>query len=292
MQIYILVFRSKALQFPDDKFSSSVKISVNTDLHFTRGPIEYGIFQRITPPVTLVGSIGDEILKAVPVKVTFPEGQNYIGIQVSVPDGKDQDFLDREIGMAITVTTLLLGTSHFLECLNEGWAAFQDHGQISFTLHAANPTLFVHEEFVDSYKKVNEYLCYQDIEHKDRVGLMARWYSKSVRELESTEDRFLYFWTVLEIAIEGRRPFARLLLEYLHSNILPQYSQEEINNALQIGRMHGTRSKLYHAGNLEWNIQERGMKFKCLGDICSEILRFELGIPLKNELDMYFNVVA
>ena len=84
----------------------------------------------------------------------------------------------------------------------------------------------------------------------------------------------------------------KLLLDYLQSNLLPQYSQEEINIALEIGRMHGIRSRLFHVRYLEWATHERGEKFSRLKDICSEILRFELGITLKNDLEKYFEGAA
>lgn len=287
---YVLVFRAPALHLPDTQPCADITISHNTTLHFTRGPIEYGIFQVVTPPVTVLpGAAVDidnaDIIKALPGKAYFPAGQSYIVVEINTPSNADQDFLEREIGMVVTVGALLLGPSHFLECLDQRWIAYPRQGKIRQTIHVAETCHFDPQRFGDEYRSVNKHLSQLESGNRGRAQLMARWFAKAVRELEHTEDKFVYYWTVLEILVQGHRPMVRLFLQYLAANILVGQSAADINSALGIGRMYGTRGNLYHQGKLEWDNRERSEKFKLLRELCSEVLRHELGLPLARSLE-------
>ena len=286
---YILVFRAPALELVGSGLVADIKVSPTTLMLFTTGPIEFGTMRISTPPVSVIGDQHQDIIRASPATVSFPEGHSYIGITVRIPSEHEADLLGKEIGMAISAASILLGSSHFLECLYEGWAAFASHGKAVFPIHFAHATQFDPQEFTDSYRDLNTSIANINDESLDRIRLMMKWFSKAIRELGNTEDKFVYYWTVLEVLVKGKSPMVALLLQFLSEIVLPEYDRKQIDDCLQIGRLYGTRCNLYHQGKLDWISEDRGIKFKLLHELCTESLRFKLGLPLSDSLKSYFN---
>lgn len=296
---YVVVFHSEVLDLPDSLPTCAVQVSAQTNLRFTRGPIELPVWHCSFHPVqrmrdgVLVGN--QDLFRAVPGGIRFPERHAYVVTDTNIPQDAENDVLQREIGFAVTLLALLIGSSHLVHCVWEGWVFFPDRGRFGWTVRGAEVVDFDPRDFARKCKLAGKHVSGIDSESWDRILLMARWFSKAVRESEDTEDRFMYYWTVIEILLDDKKPLVRHLLYYLADNILLGRDKQnandidEIKTRLEIGQLYGTRRDLYHRGRLAWEISERGRKFKLLDQLCSEMLRHELGFPLTRCLESYMS---
>ena len=81
-----------------------------------------------------------------------------------------------------------------------------------------------------------------------RYQLASRWYRRG-HEAVNLVDKFLFWWTVLEIyPRSGKTNIVKTIKRVLKENVCPQLSEEEIEDKLRIGRIYGERKRIVHRG--------------------------------------------
>jgi hypothetical protein len=295
---FLRVFKSDAIDLPESKRISSFQTTPRTTVHFTPGPIRFGAWHSMHPPLLRsrdgILLADQELFSATPVEVELPECHTYVAFCVSLQLEGAPDTLEREIGLATTVISLAMGPYHFRELVYEGTLFSPDIGKLQWRqavaqVHDHNP-----QQFADYLRRVS----LGDTKSTDRRMLMARWYAKAVCETNDTEDKFMYYWTVLEILVNDSKPLVRHLVRFLAEHVMVNCNKDdpldigEIKTRLGIGRLYGTRRDLVHRGRLSWSETDRSKKFKLLRQLCSECLRYELGLPLTHCLEDYMSCSA
>ena len=85
-------------------------------------------------------------------------------------------------------------------------------------------------------------------ERQQRLQLACRWFRRG-HEAKSQVDKYLYWWTVLEIYPgKGRRKIVNIIADFLNHKVFPDLTSPELKEKLYIGRMYNLRGEIVHKG--------------------------------------------
>jgi hypothetical protein len=129
-----------------------------------------------------------------------------------------------------------------------------------------------------------------------RFQLAARWFRRG-QEAINPVDRFLFFWTVLEIYPAGKqrkqpkRPkVANIASKFLREHLYQDLSDEQIKKKAKIGHIGGLRDDIVHQG---WAFVKREKEeefsdhLERLETIAATCLRILAGMPPGDDLNKY-----
>ena len=126
-----------------------------------------------------------------------------------------------------------------------------------------------------------------------RFQLAARWFRRG-QEAINPVDRFLFFWTVLEIYPAGKQPkrpkVANMASKFLREHLYQDLSDEQIKEKAKIGHIEGLRGDIVHQG---WAFVKREKEdefsdhLERLETIAATCLRILAGMPAGDDLDKY-----
>jgi hypothetical protein len=129
-----------------------------------------------------------------------------------------------------------------------------------------------------------------DANDRARLQLAARWFRRGHEALNQV-DKFLFWWTVLEIyPAKGTIHVARETANLLQMSIYVKMNASEIKTKLELGPMHTMRGKIVHTGQAfvedsERSIFERRLeKLRATATVC---LRLLAGMSPGDDLEQF-----
>jgi hypothetical protein len=138
----------------------------------------------------------------------------------------------------------------------------------------------------------NDFSTIQKLDESDRtrLRLAARWFRRGYEAVNHI-DKFLFFWTVLEIyPAKGRTKVANHTRDLLHSRLYSGRNPQEIKDRLELGQMSSTRDKIVHEGQAFVKESEQSIfeqRLKKLRAIAAVCLRLLGGLPPGDDLERF-----
>ena len=138
----------------------------------------------------------------------------------------------------------------------------------------------------------NDFSNIQKLDESDRTRLQlaARWFRRGYEAVNQV-DKFLFFWTVLEIyPAKGTTHVARETANLLQRSIYVNKNSSEVKKNLELGHMHSMRGKVVHTGQAfvedsEQSIFEQRLeKLRATATVCLRLLG---GISPGDELERF-----
>ncbi len=138
----------------------------------------------------------------------------------------------------------------------------------------------------------NDFSHVQKLDESDRTRLQlaTRWFRRGCEAVNQV-DKFLFFWTVLEIyPAKGTTHVARETANLLQQKIYKNMNSSDVKNKLGLGHMHSMRGKIVHAGqafveDAEWGIFEQRLeKLRATTTVCLRLLG---GLPPGDDLERF-----
>ena len=126
-------------------------------------------------------------------------------------------------------------------------------------------------------------------EKRTRFQLASRWYRRGC-EAMNLADKFLFWWTVLEIFPgQGTTNIVRSVKRVLSEQVCSQLSPQEVGDKLRIGRIYGERKRIVHEGRafVAFDDQQFQELLKRLQAITAVCLRLLCGLPPGDDLQEY-----
>lgn len=194
-----------------------------------------------------------------------------------------REFCERAVDRAVMNLSLVLDSSIFANPVYRGWVVSKERSIQESWVRRVDP----------SYMKKESEQLWADIQKAQasspdlagKIDLMAKYFSKAIA-CPPSEEKFLYFWTVLEIwpmsATSDIRPI---------SDTLGKFTSREpvlVKEKLKLGQLVSCRSKIVHDGVFPLAIGEKGDIFLLLELICTEVIRAASGLAYSGNLDRYF----
>ncbi|MFC1939986.1 hypothetical protein ACFLXO_04815 [Chloroflexota bacterium] len=129
-----------------------------------------------------------------------------------------------------------------------------------------------------------------DTSDRTRLQLAARWFRRGYEAVNQV-DKFLFFWTVLEIyPAKGRTRVANHTRDLLYNCLYSGRNPQEIKDKLELGRMSSMRDKIVHEGQafvkeseesvFEWRLE----KLRATATVCLRLLG---GLSPGDELERF-----
>lgn len=128
-------------------------------------------------------------------------------------------------------------------------------------------------------------------ERRTRFQLASRWYRRGC-EAMNLADKFLFWWTVLEIFPgQGNTKIVRSVKQILSDQVCSQLSPQEVEDKLRIGRIYGERKRIVHEGRafVDFDDQPFQELLKRLRVIASVCLRLLCGLPPGDDLEEFMD---
>lgn len=193
-----------------------------------------------------------------------------------------REVCESEVDRGISLLSLLHGSDLFADPLYRGWILGGENFIVDLWMKSSKNVTFDFSEI--NYTLRNARINASKFEHFDRVGLMNRFYSKSLT-MRPGEEKFLYLWTVLEIFpmkdTSDIKPISRYISE------ITGVDDRIVKEKLGIGRLFGLRSDLVHNGKFSVPLKDIGELFSRLESIVQEVMRGACGLPYAGSLDKF-----
>jgi len=129
-----------------------------------------------------------------------------------------------------------------------------------------------------------------DASDRTRLQLAARWFRRG-HEAMNQVDKFLFWWTVLEIyPAKGIIHVARETANLLQRSIYVDTNSSEVKKKLELGPMHSMRGKIVHAGQAFVEDSERSIfeqRLEKLRATATACLRLLGGLSPGDDLDRF-----
>ena len=128
-------------------------------------------------------------------------------------------------------------------------------------------------------------------EKRTRFQLASRWYRRGC-EAMNLADKFLFWWTVLEIFPgQGTTNIVRSITQVLSDQVCSQLSPQEVGDKLRIGRIYGERKRIVHEGRafVAFDDQQFQELLKRLQAIAAVCLRLLCGLAPSEDLQEFIN---
>ena len=224
--------------------------------------------------------------------INLPSG-SYIVIEALIKSFDDSERKRVALAIAEVASLITLLHPHLLEeKLFEGVvsppnkAIIWPEGPLSLTASPSITPETVVSTFQNGFSKVQKL----DANDRTRLQLAARWFRRGHEALNQV-DKFLFWWTVLEIyPAKGTVHVARETANLLQLSIYVKMNASEIKTKLELGPMHRMRGKIVHTGQAfvedsERSIFERRLeKLRATATVC---LRLLAGISPGDDLEQF-----
>ena len=128
-----------------------------------------------------------------------------------------------------------------------------------------------------------------DTETQYRFQLASRWFRRG-HEATNEVDRFLFWWTVLEVyPREKGANIIRDINTVLGNHVFPRVARHELEKNLRIGRMYSERKRIVHEGRSFVDVDDNDFRasLERLGLIAGTLLRLLCGIPPGDDLQEF-----
>ena len=126
---------------------------------------------------------------------------------------------------------------------------------------------------------------------RTRFQLASRWYRRGC-EAMNLADKFLFWWTVLEIFPgQGTTNIVKSIKQVLSDQACSQLSPQEMEDKLRIGRIYGERKRIVHEGRAFVDSDDQPFQelLKRLQAIASVCLRLLCGLPPGDDLQEFID---
>ncbi len=119
-----------------------------------------------------------------------------------------------------------------------------------------------------------------------RFSLMSTFFYRAW-PLDTSEEKFLLLWTILEIYPMEDTPNIKPVRKLLKEIAFKGLSNAEIENRIGIGKLYRLRCDIVHDGYVELETHKLTRSIGTLLDITRATMRHYLGLPYDGELDKY-----
>jgi hypothetical protein len=266
------------------------ELVVNTgdiSLTLTSGPLSFSY----SLPIKRFGS-GVASMTLGTRQIKLPSG-SYIIIKTLVKSFTDSERECVALAIAEATSVITLRYPHLLdEKVFEGIVKLPNasvmwsEGPMTLTASPSIPPATIAETFQNDFSSIQK-LGESD---RTRLQLAARWFRRGYEAVNQV-DKFLFFWTVLEIyPAKGRTKVANHTRDLLHIRLYSEKNPQEIKDKLELGRMSSMRDKIVHEGQAfvkesEQSVFEQRLeKLRAIAAVC---LRLLAGISPGNELERF-----
>ncbi len=213
-------------------------------------------------------------------QINLPNG-SYIVLETLIKSFTDSERERVALAIAEVASLITLLHPHLLEeKLFEGvvsppnTAVIWSEGPLTLT---ASPSI-TPETVVSTFQKDFSKVQKLDANDRTRLQLAARWFRRG-HEVLNQVDKFLFWWTVLEIyPAKGTIHVARETANLLQLSIYVTMTTSEIKTKLELGPMHSMRGNIVHKGQAfvedsEQSIFERRLeKLRATATVCLRLL--------------------
>ena len=238
---YIAVY-SAAIEPPNTPFRVQ---EADLCLTFTAGPLAfaYSVQLKSFGPGSVAVILGER-------QFSLPRG-SYIVIEMLANVSKESERERLALRVAEVASLLALRHSHVLdEKLFEGVVNAADkalmwrEGPMTFTAAPAVSPEEVADGFASDFASIQQL----DAERHRRLQLASRWFRRG-HEAINQVDKFLFWWTVLEIYPgKGESSIVRNVTQVLRNGVCPELEPQILQEKLRIGRIYGERKRIVHDG--------------------------------------------
>ena len=238
---YIAVY-SAAMKPPEIPVSVQ---EADVRLTFTAGPLTfaYSVPLKSYGPGSVAVTLGER-------QVSLPSG-SYIVIETLANPSEESERERSALRVAEAASLLALRHSHVLdEKLFEGVvnaanrALMWREGPMTFTTAPAVSPEEVADGFAGDFASVQQL----DADRHQRLQLASRWFRRG-HEAINQVDKFLFWWTVLEIYPgKGESSIVRNVTQVLRNGVYPELAPQTLQEKLRIGRIYGERKRIVHDG--------------------------------------------
>ncbi len=230
-------------------------------------------------------------------QINLPNG-SYVKIETLIKsfDDSDRERVTLAIAEAASLITLryphLLDNKLFEGVVNsKNTAVMWSEGPMTLTASPSIPPETVAGALQNDFSNILKL----DTSDRTRLQLAARWFRRG-HEAVNQVDKFLFFWTVLEIypakgTTQVARETANLLLRAIYVNM----NSSEVKKNLELGPMHRMRGKIVHAGQAfvedsEQSVFERRLeKLRATATVCLRLLG---GLSPGDELERFITQLS
>ncbi|MBI4283963.1 MAG: hypothetical protein HY663_05790 [Chloroflexi bacterium] len=225
-------------------------------------------------------------------QINLPSG-SYVKIETLIKSFADSDRERVALAIAEAATLITLRYPHLLDNkLFEGVvnsknaAVMWSEGPMTLTASPSIPPETVAETLQSDFSNIQKL----DASDRTRLQLAARWFRRGCEAVNQV-DKFLFFWTVLEIyPTKGTIHVAGETANLLQSSIYVNMNTSDVKKNLELGPMHSMRGKIIHAGQAfvedsEQSIFERRLeKLRATATVCLRLLG---GMSPGDDLDRF-----
>lgn len=213
-------------------------------------------------------------------QISLPSG-SYIVIEMLIKSFEDSERERVALAVAEAASLITLHQPHLLdEKLYEGIvtpsnkAVIWSEGPIPLT---ASP-LITPETIANTFQSDFSNVQKLDASDRTRLQLAARWFRRGHEALNQV-DKFLFWWTVLEIyPAKGTKHVARNTANFLQRSIYVKMDASDIKTKLALGPIENMRGKIVHHGqsfveDSERSVFERQLeKLRATATVCLRLL--------------------
>ncbi len=254
---------------------------------FQRGPLSFSY----SVPVKSFGA-GAASLRLGQRKVSLPAG-SYCRIEALIKEmtGSERERVALLVTEAATLITLR-SPSLLDEKLFEGVVAppgaqiIWPEGPITLTVAPSLEPETIMADFKDDLTKIQELSS----EDRSRLQLASRWFRRGNEALNPV-DRFLFWWTVLEVyPAKARTKVVNYTIDLIKERVYPHKDRQDVKSMLEIGQMSSARDRIVHSGQAFVEDSERKVfdeRLKKLRATTTVCLRLLAGIPHGDDLDQF-----
>ena len=226
-------------------------------------------------------------------KVNVPEG-SYVIIESRHTLGEDSERGQIALKVAEIAGLVTLRFPQVLdEKIYEGWvntersALLWGEGPLRLAVSSAVTASDLVEDIGVDYRAIQQL----EMKRRERFQLASRWFRRG-HESVNLVDRFLFWWTVLEIYPgKGDTNIVRNVEQVLRDRICSHLSPGDFRKKLGIGRIYGERSRIVHEGRafVAFDDSNFGERLETLGAVATICLRSLAGLPPGDELRRYIS---
>ncbi|MFC2067749.1 hypothetical protein ACFLTP_01870 [Chloroflexota bacterium] len=204
-------------------------------------------------------------------QINLPSG-SYIMIELLMKSFEDSERERVALAVAEVASLISLHHPHLLdEKLYEGIitplnkAVIWSEGPFSLTASPSITPETVTSTFHNDFSKIQKL----DANDRIRLQLAARWFRRGHEALNQV-DKFLFWWTVLEIyPAKGTTHVARETANLLQLSTYTKMNTSEIKRKLELGPMHSMRGNIVHKGQAFVEDSERSIFERRLEKLCA-----------------------
>jgi hypothetical protein len=265
---------------------------VNTDdisVTLTSGPLSFSH----SVPMKHFGS-GVASMTLGQRQINLPSG-SYVKVEALIKSFTDSERERVALAIAEAASLITLRYPHLLDNkLFEGvfntpnLGVIWSEGPMTLTASPSIPPENMSEALQRDFSNIKKL----DASDRARLQLAARWFRRGCEAVNQI-DKFLFFWTVLEIyPTKGTVHVARETASLLQQNIYTNIDSSDVKKKLELGPMHSMRGKIVHAGQAFIEDTERGIfeqRLEKLHAIVTVCLRLLGGLSPGDDLTRFIN---